>query len=130
MSQQQMDSGEINRGESRLSSREYEAGAHYDRDASVLYGQKLTVTLNSSSPSPGQRSALAIVSLALWVVVFLIVVLSLITTPSIIFVTSVASTTTSYDNRAWYVLYPLVIAGLLIFSVFVFAINLLFYRKR
>ena len=49
--------------------------------------------------------------------------------PSIIFVTSVASST-SYDNRAWYVLYPLVIAGLLIFSVFVFAINLLFYRKR
>ncbi len=129
MSQQQMDSGEINRGESRLSSREYESGAHYDRDASVLYGQKLTVTLNSSSPSPGQRLALAIVSLALWVVVFLIVVLSLITTPSIIFATSVASTT-SYDNRAWYVLYPLLIAGLLIFSVFVFAINMLFYRKR
>ncbi len=129
MSQQQMDSGEINRGESRLSSREYESGAHYDRDASVLYGQKLTATLNSSSPSPGQRLALAIVSLALWVVVFLIVVLSLITTPSIIFVTSVASST-SYDNQAWYVLYPLLIAGLLIFSVFVFAINLLFYRKR
>lgn len=44
MSQQQMDSGEINRGESLLSSREYETGAHYDRDASVLYGQKLTAT--------------------------------------------------------------------------------------
>ena len=129
MSQQQMDSGEINRDESRLSSREYEAGAHYDRDASVLYGQKLTATMNSSSASPGQRLALAIVSLVLWVVVFLIVVLSLIATPSIIFVTSVASTT-SYDNQAWHVLYPLVIAGLLIFSVFVFAINLLFYRKR
>ena len=128
MSQQQMDSGEINRGESRLSSREYEAGAHYDRDASVLYGQKLTATMNSS-PSPGQRLALAIVSLTLWVVVFLIVVLSLITTPSTIFVSSVASTT-SYDNQAWYVLYPLVIAGLLIFSILVFAINLLFYRKR
>ena len=129
MSQHQMDSGEINRGESRLSSHEYEAGAHYDRDASVLYGQKLTASMNSSSPSPGQRLTLAIVSLVLWVVVFLIVVLSLITTPSIIFVTSVASTT-SYDNQAWYVLYPLVIAGLLIFSVFVLAINLLFYRKR
>jgi hypothetical protein len=129
MSQQQMDSGEINRSESRLSSGDYEAGAHYDRDASVLYGQKLTATMNSSSASPGQRLALAIVSLVLWVVVFLIVVLSLITTPSIIFVTSVASTT-SYDNQAWHVLYPLVIAGLLIFSVFVFAINLLFYRKR
>ena len=124
-----MDSGEINRGESGLSSREYEAGAHCESDASVLYGQKITATLNSSSPSPGQCLALAIVSLALWVVVFLIVVLSLITTPSIIFVTSVTSTT-SYDNQAWYVLYPLVIAGLLIFSVFVFAINLLFYRKR
>ena len=129
MSQQQMDSGEINRDEPRLSSREYEAGVHYDRDSSALYGQKLTATMNSSSPSPGQRLALAIVSLALWVVVFLIVVLSLITTPSTIFVESVASTT-SYDNQAWYVLYPLVIAGLLIFSVFVFAINFLFYRKR
>ena len=129
MSQQQMDSGEINRGESRLSSREYDAGAHYDRDASALYGQKLTATMSTSSPTPGQRLALAIVSLALWVLVFLIVVLSLITTPSIIFVSSVASTT-SYDNQAWYVLYPLVIAGLLIFSVLVFAINLLFYRKR
>jgi hypothetical protein len=128
MSQQQMDSGEINRTESRLSSSEYEAGTHYDREASVLYRQKLTATMNSS-PSPGQRLALAIVSLVLWVVVFLIVVLSLITTPSIIFVSSVASTT-SYDNQAWHVLYPLVIAGLLIFSVFVFAINLLFYRKR
>ncbi len=50
-------------------------------------------------------------------------------TPSIIFVTNVASTT-SYDNQAWYVLYPLVIAGLLIFSVLIFAINMLFYRKR
>jgi hypothetical protein len=129
MSQQQMDSGEINRDESRLSSREYEAGAHYDRDTSVLYGQKLTAIMNSSSPSPGQRLALAIVSLTLWVVVFFIVVLSLITTPSTIFVESVASTT-SYDNQAWYVLYPLVIAGLLIFSILVFAINLLFYRKR
>ena len=124
-----MDSGEINRGESGLSSREYEAGAHCESDASVLYGQKITATLNSSSPSPGQRLALAIVSLALWVVVFLIVVLSLVTTPSIIFVSSVASST-SYDNQAWYVLYPLVITGRLIFSVFVFAINLLFYRKR
>ncbi len=86
--------------------------------------------MNSLSPSPGQRLALAIVSLALWVVVFLIVVLSLTTTTSIIFVSSVASTTTSYDNQAWYILYPLVIAGLLIFSILVFAINLLFYRKR
>ena len=85
--------------------------------------------MNSSSPSPGQRLALAIVSLALWVVVFLIVVLSLVTTPSIIFVSSVASST-SYDNQAWYVLYPLVIAGLLIFSVLIFAINMLYYRKR
>ena len=126
MSQQQMDSGEINRDEP---CREYEAGAHYDRDASVLYGPKLTAPMNSSSPSPGQRLALAIVSLALWVVVFLIVVLSLITTPPIIFVSSVASTT-SYDNQAWYILYPLLIAGLLIFSVFVFAINMLFYRKH
>ena len=124
-----MDSGEINRGESGLSSREYEAGAHCESDASVLYGQKLTAPMNSSSPSPGQRLALAIVSLVLWVVVFLIVVSSLITTPSIIFVTSVASTT-SYDNQAWYILYPLLIAGLLIFSVFVFAINMLFYRKH
>ena len=56
--------------------------------------------MNSLSPSPGQRLALAIVSLALWVVVFLIVVLGLITTPSIIFVSSVASTTASYDNQA------------------------------
>lgn len=129
MSQQQMDSGEINRGESRLSSREYEAGAHYDRDASALYGQKLTATMNSSLPSSGQRLALAIVSLVLWVVVFIIVVLSLITTPSIIFVSSVTSTT-SYDNASWHIHYPLLIAGLLIFSVFVFAINVLFNRKH
>ena len=129
MSQQQMDFGEINRDESRLSSREYDAGAYYDRDSSASYGQKLTATMSSSSPSSGQRLALAIVSLVLWVMVFLIVVLSLITTPSIIFVTNVASTT-SYDNQAWHILSPLVIAGLLIFSVFVFAINLLFYRKR
>jgi hypothetical protein len=129
MSQQQMDSGEINRGESRLSSREYEAGAHYDRGASALYGQKLTATMNSSLPSSGQRLALAIVSLVLWVVVFIIVVLSLITTPSIIFVSSVTSTT-SYDNASWHIHYPLLIAGLLIFSVFVFAINVLFNRKH
>ena len=129
MSQQQMDSGEINRDEPPLSSREYEAGAHYHRDFSTLYGQKLTATMSTSSPSSGQRLALAIVSLVLWVVVFLIVVSSLITTPSINFVTSVASTT-SYDNQAWYILYPLLIAGLLIFSVFVFAINMLFYRKH
>lgn len=129
MSQQQMDSGEINRDEPRLSSREYEAGVHYDRDSSALYGQKLAATMSTSSPSSGQRLALAIVSLALWVLVFLIVVFSLITTPSTIFVESVASTT-SYDNPSWHILYPLLIAGLLIFSILVFAINMLFYRKH
>src|SRR6266480_3749862 len=81
--------------------------------------------MNSSSPSPGQRLALAIVSLALWVVVFLIVVLSLITTPSTIFVTSVTSTT-AYNNQAMHILYPLLIAGLLIFSVLIFGLSVLF----
>jgi peptide/nickel transport system substrate-binding protein len=85
--------------------------------------------MDSSSPSPDQRLILAIISLVLWVVVFLIVVFSLIATPSTIFVTRVTSTT-PYDNQAQHILYPLLMAGLLIFSVLVFALNALFYRKR
>ncbi len=129
MSRQQMDSGEINRDDPQLSSRAYEAGTPYASDSSVLYGQKLTAPMSSSSFSAGQRVALAIVSLVLWVVVFLIVIFSFISTPTTIFVTGPASTT-SFDNPSWHIIYTLHIAGLLIFIVLVLIINLLFNRKH
>jgi hypothetical protein len=116
MSQHQMDSGEINRDGPHSSYTGYEGTPHYNSYSSSSLGQKLYVDNGSSSFSAGQRLALAIVSLVLWVVVFIIVGLS--------------AASTSPENPSSRFLYPFLIAALVIFSVLVLVINILFHRKH
>ena len=116
MSQHQMDSGEIDRDGPHSSYTGYEGAPHYNSYASSSLGQKLSVDNSFSSISAGQRLVLAIVSLVLWVVVFIIVGLS--------------AAATSPDNPSSHFLYPFLMTSLLIFSVLVLAINILFHRKR
>ena len=102
MTQHQMDSGEVPRDEPHASYTGYEGTPPYESYSSSL-GQKLSADFRSSSFSPGQRLALAIISLVLWVVVLVIVVASM--------------SSVSPDNPSSRVLYPLLIAALLIWLV-------------
>ena len=116
MTQHQMDSGEINRDGPRASYTGYEGVPPTDSYSSSSWGQKLTVDNSSSPTSSGQRLALAIISLILWVIVFIIVGLS--------------ASSISPDNPSSRFLYPFLIAALLIFSVLVLIINVLFHRRH
>ena len=116
MSQHQMDSGEINGGAYQPSYTGYEGVPHQDRYPSSSFGQKLLVDNNSSSFSAGQRLALAIISLILWVVVFGII--------------GLGASAISPDNPSSRFLYPFLMAALVIFSVLVLAINILFHRRH
>jgi len=115
MTQHQMNSGEIPRDEPHASYTGYEGTPPYESYSSSL-GQKLSADFRSSAFSPGQRLALAIISLVLWVGVLIIVVASM--------------SSVSPDNPSSRVLYPLLIAALLIFSVLTLIINLLFHRRQ
>ncbi len=116
MSQHQMDSGEIHRDGFQASYTGYEGAPHYDRYPSSSFGQKLHVDNTSPSLSAGQRLALAIISLILWVIVFGII--------------GLGASAVSPDNPSARFFYPFLFAALLIFSVLVLAINILFNRKH
>ena len=115
MTQHQMNSGEIPRDEPHASYTGYEGTPPYESYSSSLE-QKLSADFRSSAFSPGQRLALAIISLVLWVGVLIIVVASM--------------SSVSPDNPSSRVLYPLLIAALLIFSVLTLIINFLFHRRQ
>ena len=116
MTQHQMGAGETDRDGSQASYTGYEEVPGYDTYSSSAFGQKLSLDNSSSSFTAGQRLALAIISLILWVVVF--------------FIVGVSASSISPDNPSSRVLYPLLIAALLIFSVLVLIINILFHRKH
>lgn len=116
MTQHQMDSGELNRDGPQSPYTGYEGIPPNDNYSASSWGQKLTVDNISSSPSSGQRLALAIISLILWVVVFIIV--------------GLGASSLSPDNPSSHVLYPFLIVALLIFSVLVLIINILFNRRQ
>ena len=85
---------------------------HYNDYSSSSKGQKLSGYLMGNTPGTGQRLALAIVSLVLWIMFFLFVVGVIVTIGSV--------------NQ---LLEPYLILGFLIFTAMVFLVNILFNRK-
>ncbi len=87
------------------------------------YGQKLSGTEFSKTPTVGQRLALAIVSLVLWIALFLIIaaIMASYVPP---FVGG------GYAESVSNILFPFLIIGFLIFSALVILVNALFNRKR
>jgi len=116
MTQHQMGEGETNRNGPQTSYTGYEEVPRYDNYSSSAFGQKLSLDNSSSSLVSGQRLALAIISLILWVVVFIIV--------------GVSASSISPDSPSSRVLYPFLIVALLIVSVLLLIINILFHRRH
>lgn len=107
----------------------YRGVPHEDR-YTASFGQKLSASSAASSPSWGQRVALAIVSLVLWVIVFFVVIMIITTTPAQIIVSGQNALPTVVDNsKALYTIAFLLSFGLLIFSAIVLFINIRFNRK-
>jgi len=86
---------------------------NYNDYSTSSKGQKLSGYLVDSTPGTGQKLALAIVSLVLWIVLFLFVVGIIITIGSV--------------NQ---LLEPFLVLGFLIFTAMVFLINIMFNRKH
>jgi hypothetical protein len=95
-------------------------------------GQKLSFDTYFTSYSPGQRLALAIVSITIWALLFSLAVLILILTPAYISVPSTipGGIPTVIDNPNLHILYPILGLGLLVFSIIIIIINVLFNRKH
>ena len=110
-----MEFGESSHERSGTSSGEYEGVPNYNYNdySTSSKGQKLSGYLVGSMPGTGQRLALAIVSLVLWILFFLFVVGLIVTIGSI--------------NQ---LLEPFLLIGFLIFTVMVFFINMVFNRKH
>jgi len=94
----------------------YEGTPHANEDFTASYGQKISPQTEGRTAPSGQRLALAIVSLVLWMLVFLIVAITI--------------SSISPDNPVSRVAFPFLISALLIFSAIVFFINFLFNRKH
>jgi hypothetical protein len=110
---QQMEFSESSHERSSASYGGYEGTSNYNDYSTSSHGQKLTGYLMGNAPGTGQRLALAIVSLVLWIILFLIVVGIIITIGSV--------------NQ---LLEPFLILGFLIFTAMVFLINIVFNRNH
>ena|SRR5438105_14566458 len=112
---QHMEFSESSHERSGTSSARYEGVPNYNYDdySTSSRGQKLSGYLVGSTPRTGQRLALAIVSLVLWIMLFLFVVGIIITIGSV--------------NQF---LEPFLILGFLIFTAMVFLINIVFNRNH
>lgn len=112
---QQMEFSESSHEISGTSSGGYEGVPNYNYNdySTGSKGQKLSGYLIGSTPGTGQRLALAIVSLVLWIMLFLFVVSIIITIGSV--------------NQ---LLEPFLILGFLIFTGMVFLINIMFNRNH
>jgi hypothetical protein len=112
---QQMEFSESNHERSSTSSGGYEGVPNYNYNdySTSSKGQKLSGYLVGNAPGTGQRLALAIVSLILWIMLFLIMVGVIISYGSV--------------NQ---ILEPFLVLGFLIFTAMVFVINLMFNRKH
>lgn len=102
----------------------YEAVPPYNNYSTHPYGQKLSAPETSKMPTSGQRLALAIVSIVLWIVLFLIVA-AIMGSYQPGFITP-GGTYEMVSNT----LDPFLVAGFAVFSVMVIIINVLFNRKR
>ncbi len=122
MSQQHMEYDESPRERPGASYAAYEGVPHYNDYSTNTYGQKLTGRETSKIPTAAQRLALAIVSLVLWVALFLIIA-------------AIMSAYAAYGPPGGIepvsrTLFPFLIAGFLMFSAIVIVVNVLFNRKR
>jgi hypothetical protein len=112
---QQMEFSESSPERSGTSSTGYEGVPNYNHNdySTSSKGQKLSGNLLGSTPGTGQRLALAIVSLVLWIMLFLFVVSIIITIGSV--------------NQ---LLEPFLVLGFLLFTAMVFLINIMFNRRH
>ena len=124
MSQQHMQFEESQREKPGASYTGYEAVPPYNSYSTHPYGQKLSAPETGRMPTSAQRLALAIVSIVLWIALFLII----------------AAIMASY-NPGFYTpggtyemvsngLDPFLVAGFTVFTAMVIVINVLFNRKR
>ena len=125
MSQQHMQFEESQREKPGASYTGYEAVPPYNSYSTHSYGQKLSAPETRWMPTSAQRLALAIVSIVLWIVLFLIIAgimgsyhTDFFTTPDGVYPTG--------SNM----LEPFLIAGFAVFTAMVIVINILFNRKR
>ena len=123
MSQQHMEFDESQRERPGASYTGYEAVPPYNSYSTHPYGQKLSGQETSRMPSTAQRLALAIVSLVLWIALFLIIAAIMIS-----YIPPVGPN--GYAQSISGILFPFLIIGFMIFSAIVILVNVLFNRKR
>ena len=123
MSQQHMEFDESQRERPSASYAGYEAVPPYNSYSTHPYGQKLSGQETSRMPSTAQRLALAIVSLVLWIALFLIIAAIMIS-----YIPPVGPN--GYAQSISGILFPFLIIGFMIFSAIVILVNVLFNRKR
>lgn len=126
MSQQHMQFDESQRERPGASYTGYEAVPPYNSYATHPYGQKLSAPETSKMPTSAQRLALAIVSIVLWIVLFLIIAGIMGSYHSDFFTTPGGGVYTQGSD----ILEPFLIAGFAVFTAMVIVINVLFNRKR
>ena len=126
MSQQHMEFDESQRERPGASYTGYEAVPPYNSYSTHPYGQKLSGNEISKMPSTAQRLALAIVSLVLWIGLFLTIAAIM----SAYAAYGPSSGPGGYAESVSHTLFPFLIIGFLIFSVLVILVNVLFNRKR
>lgn len=125
MSQQHMEFDESQHERPGASYTGYEAVPPYNTYSTHPYGQKLSAPETSKMPTSAQRLALAIVSIVLWIVLFLIIAAIMGSYHSDFFTTPGGVYETGSN-----LLEPFLIAGFAVFTVMVTVINILFNRKR
>lgn len=123
MSQQHMEFDESQRERPGASYAAYEAVPQFNSYSTHPYGQKLSGNEFSKTPTVGQRLALAIVSLVLWIGLFL-------TIAAIMASYVPPFGPGGYAESISNILFPFLIIGFLIFSALVILVNVLFNRKR
>lgn len=125
MSQQHMEFDESQRERPGASYTGYEAVPSYNSYSTHPYGQKLSGQETGRVPTSAQRLALAIVSIVLWIVLFLVIAGILGSYHPEFSVTPGGAYETGSN-----ILEPFLIAGFAVFTMMVIVINVLFNRKR
>jgi uncharacterized membrane protein YbhN (UPF0104 family) len=120
MSQQHMEYDESQHERPGASYTGYEAISPYSSHSTHPYGQKLAAPETNKMPTVGQRLALAIVSVVLWIALFLIIALIMV---------AYSPNPGGYEQLDNY-LYPFLMGGFVIFTIFEIIVNFLFNRKR
>ena len=125
MSQKHMEYDESQRERPGASYTAYEGVPPYNSYSTHPYGQKLTGHEASKIPTAAQRLALAIVSLVLWIALFLIIAAIMGS-----YRPDFSATPGGAYEISSSALDPFLIAGFAVFTVMVIVINVLFNRKR